>query len=450
MKSKILIKNGAIVNEGSVKDGYIVICDDVIECVGYGDYMIDDISSFTKVIDAKGGYIIPGVIDDQVHFREPGLEHKGTIKSESRAALVGGVTSYMEMPNTNPPTTTQQLLQNKFDIAEKDSYVNYSFYIGATNDNISEVEKIDPKVVCGVKVFMGSSTGNMLVDNKQTLEAIFKSSPTLVATHCESEPIVQRNMADFTARYGENITPEMHPLIRSAEACYASSSEAVELAAKYGSQLHVLHISTAKELSLFSKAPLTRDKKITAEVCVHHLWFDDSYYTTKGNMIKWNPAVKAIDDKLALIEGVKSGLLDVIATDHAPHTLEEKSRPYISSPSGGPLVQHSLVVMLEMVKRGVYSIEQVIEKMCHAPATLYRVNKRGFLREGYFADIVIVDRCNNWEVTSANILYRCGWSPFEGVEFSSKVSHTILGGKVAYEDGVINEDIRGRKLTFDR
>ena len=407
-------------------------------------------SEFARVIDAEGKYVMPGVIDDQVHFREPGLEHKGTIKSESRAALTGGVTSYMEMPNTNPPTTTLDMLEQKHSIAQNDSYVNYSFYIGATNDNIAVIESIDPKVVCGVKIFMGSSTGNMLVDNKKTLEAIFKSSPTLVATHCESEPIVQRNLALYTSLHGENITPEMHPLIRSAEACYESSSEAVELATKFGTQLHVLHVSTAKELSLFSNAPLSKDKKITSEVCVHHLWFDDSHYHTKGNMIKWNPAVKSLSDKEALIEGVKNGTLDVVATDHAPHTLDEKSRPYLSSPSGGPLVQHSLVAMLEMVNRGIYSVEQVVDKMCHAPAVLYRVNKRGFIREGYFADIAIVDKSNSWTVSDSNILYKCGWSPFEGVEFSTKVSYTIIGGVVAYDNGVINEDIRGSKLTFDR
>ncbi len=449
-KYKILIDNGTIVNEGRSYVGHVIISGEMIESVGEGAYAGDDLSEFYKVVDATGKYIMPGVIDDQVHFREPGLEHKGTIKSESRAALVGGVTSYMEMPNTNPPTTTLELLEQKHAIAERDSYVNYSFYIGATNENISVIESIDPQRVCGVKVFMGSSTGGMLVDDKSTLEAIFKSSPTLVATHCESESVIKRNIAEYSARYGENITPEMHPLIRNAEACYESSSEAVELAAKFGTQLHVLHISTAKEMSLFSTVKLSESKKITAEVCVHHLWFDDSYYAQKGNFIKWNPAVKSEVDKLALIEGLQSGRIDVVATDHAPHTLDEKSRPYLSAPSGGPLVQHSLVAMLELVKRGLYTFEYVVEKMCHAPSMLYRVEKRGYLREGYFADIVVVDRDSSWEVSPSNILYKCGWSPFEGTIFSSKVVHTIVGGKLAYSEGVIDESVRGRSLTFNR
>lgn len=447
----ILIKNGTIVNEGVSVCGYLIIKDDKIERVCTEEFagQISE-SSFDKIIDAKGGYIIPGVIDDQVHFREPGLTYKGDIKSESRAGLAGGVTSYMEMPNTKPPTVTLSLLEEKNQIAEKDSYANYSFYIGATNDNISVIESVDPTQVCGVKVFMGSSTGNMLVDNKQTLINIFSHSKILVATHCESEPIVQANLAKYKAIYGDNIPIELHPVIRSAEACYKSSSEAVELAAKYGTRLHVLHISSKKEMELFSNAPLTAKKLITSEVCVHHLFFDNTFYATKGNFIKWNPAIKSSEDRLALLDSVRSGKIDVVATDHAPHTIDEKRNNYLTAPSGGPLLSHSLVAMLELSKRGEFSVELVVEKMSHAPATLYNVHKRGFLREGYFADVVIVNKNSEWMVSKENILYKCGWSPFEGDKFSHRVSHTILNGKVAYQNGIINEDIRGSKLTFDR
>ncbi|MEG1649243.1 MAG: dihydroorotase [Rikenellaceae bacterium] len=447
---RILIKNGTIVNEGVSVAGYLTIKDDKIEKVAAEEFT-EQISeaSFDKIIDANGGYIMPGIIDDQVHFRQPGAEHKGTIKSESRAGLAGGVTSYMEMPNTKPPTVTLELLEEKNKIAKSDSYANYSFYIGATNHNIDVIESVDPTQVCGVKVFMGSSTGNMLVDNKQALIDIFSHSKILVATHCESESIIQANLAKYKAIYGENIPIALHPVIRSAEACYESSSEAVELATKYGTRLHVLHISSKKEMELFSDKQLSDSKLITSEVCVHHLFFDDTFYPAKGNFIKWNPAIKSSEDRLALLESLRKGKIDVVATDHAPHTLEEKSNPYLTAPSGGPLLSHSLVAMLELSARGEFGVELVVEKMAHAPAKLYKVHKRGFLREGYFADIVIVNK-TQWQVTKENILYKCGWSPFEGDSFSHAVSYTILGGKMAYENGTINEQIRGSKLTFDR
>ncbi|MFI3321164.1 MAG: dihydroorotase [Rikenellaceae bacterium] len=447
---KILITNGTIVNEGRVENGSVVIDNDKILQVCYGSNSELLEQKYDKVIDATGGYIIAGVIDDQVHFREPGLTYKGDIKSESRAGLAGGVTSYMEMPNCKPPTTTLSLLEDKFAIAAENSYSNYSFYLGATNENWSEIASVDPKKVCGLKVFMGSSTGNMLVDSKEMLSQIFKESPLLITTHCESEEIVQANMARFKAEYGENITPSMHPIIRSAEACYRSSSQAVELATKYNARLHVLHISSAKEMSLFSAAPLTADKRITAEVCVHHLMFDDTFYAKKGNFIKWNPAIKTPEDRVSLVEALKMGKIDVVATDHAPHTLEEKSMPYLQAPSGGPLLSHSLVGMLELVERGEISVELVVEKMAHAPAKLYNVEKRGFLREGYFADIAVVQKDTLWSVEKSNILYKCGWSPFEGDSFTHRVSHTIVNGTVAYENGVINEECRGRRLSFDR
>lgn len=448
---RILIKNGTIVNENISSRGYLIIKDDKIERVCREEFNNQETESqFDKIIDAKEGYIIPGVIDDQVHFREPGLTYKGCIKSESRAGLAGGVTSYLEMPNTKPPTTTLELLEEKNKIAQTDSYANYSFYIGATNDNISVIESVDPTQVCGVKVFMGSSTGNMLVDNKQTLADIFSHSKILVATHCESEQIVQANLAKYKAQYGENIPVELHPVIRSAEACYESSAEAAELAAKYGTRLHILHISSKKEMELFSNAPLSPSKLITCEVCVHHLFFDDTFYHSKGNLIKWNPAIKSSDDRQALLESVRNGKIDVVATDHAPHTIEEKRNPYLTAPSGGPLLSHSLVAMLELSKRGEFKVEMVVEKMSHAPAKLYNIHKRGFLREGYYADVVVVQKDSTWQVSKDNILYRCGWSPFEGDSFSHKVSHTLLGGKIAYDNGAINENIRGTKLTFDR
>ncbi|MFI3314635.1 MAG: dihydroorotase [Rikenellaceae bacterium] len=448
---KTLIQNGLIVNDGVSKRGDIIIEDDIIKSViESGSAECDTTQCFDKIIDAKGAYVMAGVIDDQVHFRDPGLTYKATIASESRAGLSGGVTSFMEMPNTSPATTTLELLAEKQQKASEDSYSNYSFYLGATNQNIDQIVNLDPTRVCGVKVFMGSSTGNMLVDDKDALAHIFKSSPVLVATHCEKEEVIKANIAEFSAKYGENITPSMHPLIRSAEACYRSSAEAVELAQKHGGRLHVLHLSSAKEMSLFSEAKLTKDKKITAEVCAHHLWFDDRDYASKGNMIKWNPSIKSEADKLGLIAGLIEGRIDVVATDHAPHTIEEKSRPYLAAPSGGPLLSHSLIAMLELVERGVFSVEMVVEKMAHAPAKLFNIQKRGYIKEGYFADIAIVQKCEPWMVEKSNILYKCGWSPFEGDYFSHKVTHTLVNGVVAYENGVINEQSRGRELRFER
>lgn len=444
--AKTLIENGTIVNEGLTYKGYVLINDDRIEAAGEGRFEGD---FYGTRIDAEGQLVIPGVIDDQVHFREPGLTHKADIASESAAAVAGGVTSYMEMPNTNPPTTSESELEWKYDRAAETSLANYSFYLGATNDNIREIKQLDPHTVCGVKLFMGSSTGNMLVDDRKTLSAIFAESPVLIAAHCEDEAMIRENTETFRRRYSDNIEPWMHPLIRSAEACYRSSAYAVELADKYGSQLHVLHLSTARELTLFDAKPLA-EKKITNEVCVHHLWFSDEDYAAKGNFIKWNPAVKTAADRLALREGLLNGKVDVAATDHAPHTLEEKRKPYWECPSGGPLVQHSLVAMLELARQGVMPVEKAVEKMCHAPAQLYKVKERGFLRPGYYADVVVVDPSSPWTVATDNILYKCGWSPFEGTEFSHKVAHTFVNGRHVYNNGELDRGIRGERLEFDR
>lgn len=444
--SEILIENGTIVNEGRKYKGYVLVSGDRISEVGEGSYGKDHSGAR---IDAAGKIVMPGVIDDQVHFREPGLTYKGDIASESAAAAAGGVTSFMDMPNTNPPTTSLREWEWKMERAAETSLANYSFYLGASNDNIEEITRIDPSVVCGVKMFMGSSTGNMLVDNEKALSAVFAESPVLVAVHAEYEPIIRENVELFKMKYGGGVTPDMHPLIRSAEACYRSSAQAVELADKYGSDLHVLHLSTARELSLFDKKPL-EDKKITNEVCVHHLWFSDKDYAAKGNFIKWNPAIKTIEDRDALREGLLNGRVDMIATDHAPHALEEKQRPYWECPSGGPLVQHSLTAMLELSSQGVLPVEQVVWKMCHAPAVRYKVKDRGFLRAGAYADIVIADPASLWRVGKENILYKCGWSPFEGVGFSHKIEKTIINGKVVYEAGTIDKSFRGSALVFDR
>lgn len=433
----LIIHNGIIVNEGQKFDGYIIVQGDRITKIGKGK--IQDTPSGATLIDAKGGYVIPGVIDDQVHFREPGLTYKADIESESRAAAVGGVTSFMEMPNTVPQTTTIELLEQKFERAATTSAVNFSFYLGATNDNVKEITRINPRHTAGVKVFMGSSTGNMLVDRIKSLEAIFAESPVLVATHCEDEGTVQANIK----KWGAAATISDHALIRSAEACYRSSALAVEIASKYNSRLHVLHLSTARELSLFESKPLAQ-KRITNEVCVHHLWFSDKDYTTKGNFIKWNPSIKTIEDRDALKAGLLSGRVDIVATDHAPHTLQEKERPYTEAPGGGPLVQHSLVAMLEM-----FTVENVVDFMCHRPSECFLVEDRGFLREGMFADIVVVEKAD-WEVSKENILYKCAWSPFEGQTFTHRVSHTIVNGKIVYQNGEINTEHKGTALTFIR
>ncbi len=446
MNDAILIKNALIVNEGYEYTGYVLTSGARIAQVGEGDYRGAEPA---RVIDAAGRLLIPGVIDDQVHFREPGLTHKGDIHSESTAAVAGGVTSYMEMPNTKPPATTIDLLNEKFARAAETSVANYSFYLGATNENLSEIRKIDPRRVCGLKVFMGSSTGNMLVDKTESLAAIFSESPVLVATHCEDEATIQQKLAHFKALYGEKITPNMHPLIRSEEACYLSTAHAVELATRYGTDLHVLHLSTVRELELFSDGPLA-GKKITNEVCVHHLWFSEWDYRRLGNLIKWNPAIKTAADREGLLAGIERGRVDVVATDHAPHTKEEKAQPYLSCPSGGPLVQHSLTAMLELFKRGEVSLADVVEKMCHAPAARFQVKDRGFIREGAYADLVLVDLYSAWEVSTDNILYKCGWSPFEGERFSTRITHTVINGRVVYENGTVDTAFRGMELAFDR
>ncbi len=394
--------------------------------------------------------MIPGVIDDQVHFREPGLTHKGDIYTESKAAIAGGVTSWMEMPNTVPNTLTQELLEEKYQIAARTSLANYSFYMGASNDNVAEILKTNARNVCGVKIFMGASTGNMLVDNIDTLNAIFSKSKMLIATHCEDETTIQTNVNLFRERYGENVPIEAHPLIRSDEACFKSSKLAVGLAKIYGTRLHVLHLSTAKEMALFdNKLPLSR-KKITAEVCVHHFWFNSSDYPEKGTMIKWNPAIKTRDDQQALWNALLDNTLDVVATDHAPHTKEEKKNKYFKAPSGGPLVQHSLLAMIDFWRMGKISLEKVVEKMCHAPAVCFQVEKRGFIREGYHADLVIIDPELNTIVDQSTILYKCGWSPFEGHIFGSRVTHTFVNGNLVYQNGVFDETAKGQRLAFER
>ncbi|MCW0484894.1 dihydroorotase [Gaoshiqia sediminis] len=444
---KTIIHQATIINEGERFTGSVLVEGEFIKKI-YRDEVPEADLQRATVVDAEGKYLIPGAIDDQVHFREPGLTHKGDIMSESRAAAAGGVTSYMEMPNTNPQTTSQAELEKKYARAAEVSAVNYSFYMGATNNNLDEVLKTDPRRVCGIKVFMGSSTGNMLVDNEKILSEIFRNAPTLVATHCEDEEIIQRNTEIYRQKYGEIVPISRHPRIRSAEACYKSSSKAVELAAKFGTRLHVLHLSTADEMSLFQAGPV-KDKKITAEVCVHHLWFEEKDYIEYGTRIKWNPAIKSADDRIALWEALLADKIDVIATDHAPHTLDEKSHPYFKAPSGGPLVQHSLTAMFEFVNQGRISAEKVVEKMCHAPADLFRIDRRGYIREGYYGDLVIVNPEKEWVVCPENIIYKCGWSPFEGTTFHTQVSKTFVNGQLVYDRGHIETTIRGKRLDFN-
>ena len=446
---KTLIKNARIINEGRIFKGAVLIDGELIARIFEGNDIPEAYEIGAKVIDAAGKYLVPGAIDDQVHFREPGLTHKGEIATESKAAVAGGVTSYMEMPNTNPQPVTQEILEQKYQRAAEVSAANYSFFMGATNDNLEEVMKTDGKKVCGIKIFMGSSTGNMLVDNEEVLSEIFKNTKLLVATHCEDEPTIVRNTAIYREKYGEFVPISAHPKIRSAEACFKSSSKAVELATKYGTRLHVLHISTADEMKLFSSGKVA-DKHITAEVCVHHLWFDEHDYIAKGTLIKWNPAIKSAADKAALWDALRNDKIDVVATDHAPHTLQEKEHSYFKAPSGGPLVQHSLVAMLEMSKNGMIMPEKVIEKMCHAPADLFRIDRRGYIREGYYADLVLVDAAHSWVVSPENILYKCGWSPFEGMEFSHRVSSTFVNGKLVFTDGKVISGIQGKRLEFNR
>ena len=446
---KTLIKNVKIVNENKVFEGSVIFNNDIIEEI-YTELNPNISTENTKIIDGEGKYLFPGIIDDQVHFREPGLTQKGDIYSESRAAVAGGITSFMDMPNVIPQSTTIELLEERYKIASEKSLANYSFYFGATNDNLEEILKVDPKKICGIKVFMGSSTGNMLVDKIEVLEEIFAKAPTLIATHCEDEATIQKNTAIYKEKYGENLPIKYHPEIRSAEACYKSSSFAVGLAKKHNSRLHVLHLTTAKEMELFDNTIPSKDKKITAEVCVHHLWFNSDMYEEKGTRIKWNPAVKTEKDRKALLNAVLNNKIDVIATDHAPHTDEEKENTYFKAPSGGPMVQHSLVTILELYHKNAISLEKIAEKMCHTPADIFHVKDRGYIRKGYKADFAIVDLNSSWKVDRTNILYKCGWSPLEGQEFSSKVTHTIINGNIVFENGKIIEANRGERLEFER
>lgn len=444
--NKRLIKNATLINEGEKYLSDVLIVDDKIEEIKPNIHIPE---GAIDIIEADGLILIPGAIDDQVHFREPGLTNKAEIYTESRAAAAGGVTSFMEMPNTIPQATNIDELEKKYQLASQKSAVNYSFYLGATNDNLNEIKKIDPKTVCGVKVFMGSSTGNMLVDDKKALEGIFSESPTLIATHCEDEATIQANTAKYRNQFGEDISFSYHPIIRSEEACYKSSSLAAELATKYNSQLHILHLTTAKELSLFDSNPNVIEKRITGEVCVHHLWFNSNDYDKYGSRIKWNPAVKTENDQKELLKGLIENKLDVIATDHAPHTIEEKNNKYFKAPSGGPLVQHSVVAMLELYHNQKISLETIVRKMCHAPADLYRIKDRGYIRKGYKADLVLIESDSPWQVESSNILYKCRWSPFEGTTFKSKIKHTIVNGKTVYKDNTLYNNI-GERLTFNR
>ena len=441
---RTLIKNAKIVNEGNIYPADVLIDSQKIKKIAKNIDIEAD-----QIIDAEGLHLLPGVIDDQVHFREPGLTHKATIYTESKAAIAGGITSFMEMPNTLPQALTQEILEKKYQIAAEKSIANYSFFMGASNDNLYEVLKTNPKNVGAIKIFMGSSTGDMLVDNKNVLEEIFSKSRMLIAVHCEDETIIQKNIETAKEKFGENIPISEHPNIRSVEACYKSSSTAVKLAKKHNTRLHIFHLSSEKEIELFENKVDLKDKQITAEVCIHHLWFDANDYKEKGALIKWNPAIKKESDKNALFKALLDDKLDVIATDHAPHTLEEKSASYLKAPSGGPLVQHALPAMLEFVKNGKITIQKVVEKMCHNPAICFKIENRGFIREGYFADLVLVNLNSPWKVED-NILYKCGWSPFEGEIFNAKITHTLVNGHIAYDNGIFNENERGMRLTFDR
>ena len=441
---KICIRGANIVNEGKS-----ITADVVIEEGMIGEITETASGIFDTEINAEGKYLIPGVIDDQVHFREPGLTHKANIYTEARAAVAGGITSYMEMPNTVPNTLTQKLLEEKYQIASQSSLANYSFFMGAGNDNIDEVLQTNPEDVCGIKIFMGSSTGNMLVDKTETLENIFSRSKLLIATHCEDEATIKRNLEKYKAEYGQSIRPEHHPLIRSAEACYISSSKAVALAKKHNTRLHILHISTDVETSLFENILPLREKRITAEACVHHLWFSDEDYARKGNLIKWNPAVKTPADREGVWNALMDNRIDIIATDHAPHTLEEKKNLYLSAPSGGPLVQHALPAMLQFYHQGKISLERIVEKMCHAPAECFRMVRRGYIRPGYYADLVLLDLEKEQTVTKENILYKCGWSPFEGETFKGAVHTTFVNGNMVYREGKFDEKKKGMRLKFE-
>jgi dihydroorotase len=446
MIKSTLIKNATIVNEKKVFRGDVLIENEIIIAISSEIAPTKNV----EVIDAKGRYLIPGFIDDQVHFREPGLTHKATIATESRAAIAGGITSFIEMPNTVPQAVTQNLLEDKFKIAAKDSYANYSFMFGGTNNNLEELLKTDPKKVAGIKLFLGSSTGDMLVDNQEVLEKIFSSTKMIISAHCEDEATIRKNTATYIEKYGDDIPMKYHPAIRSEEACYLSSSKAIELAKKTGARLHVFHLSTEKETHLFRNDIPLEEKQITSEVCIHHLWFSDQDYEKKGTHIKWNPAVKTETDRQGLWKALLDDRIDVLATDHAPHTLEEKNNCYTKAPSGGPLVQHAVIALLEKVKEGVIPIEKLVEKMSHNPAKLFQIEKRGFIKEGYFADLVLIDTNKPQTVSKDNILYKSGWSPFEGITFSSTITHTFVNGNLMYNNGEFNDKIKGKRITFNR
>lgn len=442
-----LIRNVSVVNEGIVSACDVLIVGAIISKIVNADSYL---GSADEVIDGRGKHLLPGLIDDQVHFREPGLTHKGDLYTESRAAVAGGITSYMEMPNTSPPATTIELLEQKYTRASEVSLANYSFFMGTSNHNLEELLRVDPKEVCGVKIFMGSSTGDMLVDNSETLNRIFAEVKTLIALHCEVDPMIKTNLERFKLEYGDDVPVTAHHLIRDEAACYASSSAAVEMAKRHGTRLHILHISTAKELDLFRNDIPLKEKQITAEACTHHLWFTNDDYATKGNYIKWNPAVKTQADRDAIRAAVSDDRIDVLATDHAPHTLEEKEQSYLKAPSGGPLVQHALVALLELHHQGVFSLEKIVQKSAHNVADLFAIDKRGFIREGYFADLVLVDLDSPWTVTRESLLYKCGWSPFEGQVFRSKVNTTWVNGNRVYDSGRVIEGSIGHRLTFNR
>nr|WP_320117218.1 dihydroorotase [uncultured Marinifilum sp.] len=445
--STYLIKNALIINEGKKFAGSILVKDQLIADIYTTPPEVTDANC--KIIDAGGKLLIPGVIDDQVHFRDPGMPQKGDLYTESKAAVAGGTTSFMDMPNVKPQTITQELLTERYELGAKKSLANYSFYMGATNTNLEEILKTDPKNVCGIKIFMGSSTGNMLVDDIETLSQIFEKAPLLIATHCEDSPTIDKNTAEYLKKYGKDIPMEYHGKIRSAEACYKSSSKAIELAKKYNTRLHILHLSTGVEMDLFDNSIPAKEKRITSEVCIHHLWFNDKDYLEKGSRIRWNPAIKTKKDQEKLWEALLDDRLDVIATDHAPHTEEEKDGNYLNAAGGGPLVQHSLVAMMEQARMGKIKMEKVVEKMCHTPAEIFQVEKRGFIRKGYFADLVLLSE-DDWTATKENTLYKCGWTPFDGQKFQYKVEKTFVNGHLAYDKGKFNESNKGMRLTFER
>ncbi|MGQ1911774.1 dihydroorotase [Marinifilum sp. RC60d5] len=442
-----LIKNALIINEGKKFAGSVLVKNQIIEEIFTSEPEVCDKN--WKIIDAGGKLLIPGVIDDQVHFRDPGMPQKGDLYTESKAAVAGGTTSFMDMPNVKPQTITQELLTERYRLGAEKSMANYSFYMGATNNNLKEILKTDPKTVCGIKIFMGSSTGNMLVDDVETLSQIFEKAPLLIATHCEDSPMIDKNQAEYLKKYGEDIPMEYHGKIRSAEACYKSSSKAIKLAKKYNTRLHILHLSTGMEMELFDNSIPAKEKRITSEVCIHHLWFNDKDYLEKGSRIRWNPAIKTKEDQEKLWKALLDDRLDVIATDHAPHTEEEKDGNYLNAAGGGPLVQHSLVAMMEQARMGKIKMEKVVEKMCHTPAEIFQVEKRGFIRKGYFADLVLLSE-DDWTATKENTLYKCGWTPFDGQKFQYKVEKTFVNGHLVYDKGKFNESNKGMRLTFER